>query len=120
MANKLLIWGAIFLSCLIFGTAIGAVFYESNSLSNILGSIVFSPFSLLIRVLASLSSVFPSSGVPFWKIGNLVTILFTLSSGILTFGYYKTGKKYFAIGFGISFFILNLGNIYYFLAMMSV
>ncbi|BCS96216.1 hypothetical protein DSLASN_18480 [Desulfoluna limicola] len=122
MANKILIWGAIFITSLIFGTAIGSIFCEYNSLTYIFASIAFSPLSLVIRVFASLHSIMPNTGIPLWTnaIGNFLTFVCTVLSVISTVCYFKTGKFYFAIGFGVSFFILNISNINHFLAMMSI
>lgn len=87
-----------------------------------LGSIVFSPLSLLIRVLSSLLTILPGIGIPVWTsaFGNIVTLICSVGSAVLTVGYFKTGKLYFAAGFGIAFFILNTGNVAHFLAMMRV
>ena len=122
MQNKKTKWWLSLLISGIAGTIIGALSNEYLTPQWLWGAILFSPFSLIVRVSASMASIFPNIGISVWTtpIWNAVDISCILSSVILSVFYFRTEKYYFLMAFCVSFAILNSGNMNQFVAMMSI
>ena len=112
----------IFFACSLLGTIIGAILNEHFTLQWLLGSIILSPISLIIRIAASLGSIFPNIGISVWTnhFWNAIDIFCIFSSVTMSVFYFKTKNNYWLIAFGISFALLNFGNMNQFVAMMSI
>jgi hypothetical protein len=121
MGKRILTYIAIYILCMFAGTTTGTLICNDSS-GYYLGTVLFSPLCLLIRIFGLFYFLIPDSGMPIYTTPTLfvidwISLILVIISSVF---YFRKRKYIWSIVFGVSFAVLNIGNIDYFLLMMSV